>query len=514
MKDKQTLGYELVKTIILLACTLVSGCMLFYYMRSSYFNVHDDLYEYCLVVNGEAFSSILSAAKEQGRIIFLFTNFLEIVPMLAQNMFIYKCFAYASVILVSVTLWLIVKKHINSDVAWLSVIFYLAFSQLDSQHNSLISYVLWRQIDIWFCMMGINCYVNYLKSDCRLKKQVILSAVFYIISALCYENYLLFGAVYFVMSCVYLINKKNFNVVRAIKGIIPHCIAAAVYLIVYYSWSFMYPSTYEGTQIDSGIDIVGSSLALLSYTFGKFPGYTAGRMLVSRDKLSLSYFASQTSAFDIIQMLLIVAAFIVIVAGLKKSDKKIGGKTMVYTIGLCVGSALLLNVLIAMTAKYKQWVIAGGAYSYVSTNASFMFLCVVLASLSIYLFEIIPEKIRALRGLYVGAVSVLLVVLSLLINVSNDTFADEELVIARRYEAFDSFVRSDMLDEVSESDVVYIPEFEEYNSLDCDFEKYTLGVSGKKVNYRQNKDDIDWNKKVYYYYYDYDNKSLTWDIIN
>ena len=187
---------------------------------------------------------------------------------------------------------------------------------------------------------------------------------------------------------------------------------------------------------------------------------------------------------------------------------------MVYTIGLCVGSALLLNVLIAMTAKYKQWVIAGGAYSYVSTNASFMFLCVVLASLSIYLFEIIPEKIRALRGLYVGAVSVVLVVLSLLINVSNDTFADEELVIARRYEAFDSFVRSDMLDEVSESDVVYIPEFEEYNSLDCDFEKYTLGVSGKKVNYRQNKDDIDWNKKVYYYYYDYDNKSLTWDIIN
>jgi len=510
--------FELIKTIILLACTLVSGGMLFYYMRTSFFNVHDDLYEYCLVVNGEAFSSILGAAKEQGRILFLFTNFLEIVPMLAQSMMVYKCFAYASVVAAALTLWLVVRKHINSDVAWLSVIFYLAFSQLDSQHNSLVAYILWRQIDIIFCMLGIDCFLNYLKSECVKRSQLLLSALFYIMAALCYENYILFGIVYFGLSCGYYLRRKEFKVIKVLKSILPHIVVALVYVIMYFVWAKMYPSTYEGTQVDSSIDVLGSGIAMVVYSFGKFPGLTAGRVLISENHMYADYFASQTSVFDVMQMVLIVVSFVTVMVGLKKSDinspednaKKTIETSMLWQItALCVGSALLLNALISVTAKYKNWVLVNGAYSYVSTNASFMFLCVVLATWAIYLFERIPFK-----KTYLVVVSVMLMFLSTLTNVSNDSFADGSSEITERYEAFDAFVRSDRLEVLGQNSQVYIPEFESFNTLDEDLEKYTEGIAGKVVDFSQSENNIDWNKKVYYYYYDINTNSYTWEMMN
>ena len=56
--------------LIVFAIGLSAG-LLFYFMRTSFFTIHDDLWEYCQVVNGNAFSQSISSAKQQGRILFI-----------------------------------------------------------------------------------------------------------------------------------------------------------------------------------------------------------------------------------------------------------------------------------------------------------------------------------------------------------------------------------------------------------------------------------------------------------
>ncbi len=470
---------------------LAAACFaLFYYMRTSYFALRDDLLAYTWVVSGDALKQTIQSAYSQGRIIFLVTNFLEYLPMFAQNMVVYKLFGYISVLLVCYAMWVLVSRHFDKTLAFLVVLFYVAFSSVDGWNNILVSYVFWRHVDIAISILSFERLLTYLKKEPKEKKYLIQSVVMYFITACCYENFVLYGVSYFLVILVYHINTrdgKKLDIKGTIMTTIPYFLGAVVYAVMYYGWRMVHPSAYTGNTVDPNLEIFSSLKAMFIYAISRFPGIPTVKQYLP-DKIWDGMCDMELWEYAIVA-LITVAVFIL----LKNIKVKLSFKCTAVVCGICLVTMFLTTVLHSITYQYKGW-IGEGYYWYVPSSTSYIVMMIAFGIAVVFVYQWTHEAKWMMALILVCTFAV-----GVLTFAHNHIYANFAAVQTAHYEGFDHFVKSDEIKEIEDNAVIYVPGAADYSVFNEDMDRYSNAFNGKNLSFVIHEEEIDWSRPVYVY---------------
>ena len=468
---------------------------------------HDDLVGYLIVLEEQCFEHAVFFAKQQGRIWFIPNMFLEFLPMSFGSWVVYKAFSYAGLLFSSICLYILIRRHVNKDCALLSFLLFFALAQLDNQHNALIAYVFWRQIDIGFIFIAIERYLEFYRS--RKKSAMVVSAATYFIASVLYESNILFLAIFGLIALYKNFDIKNRKLAfkKMVSELLVPIIAAAIYLIIYFVWRTIYPSIYVGNIVDNNFNLGESIITCLVLSFGKFPLFTAFITFISSGVRSLNDILNYIDPIMIISAVLISISVVLI---LKRSKSTFTLSFMIKSTVLAVISIIIPTALHSLTSQYKNWVVNCYVTSYVPSIICFFMIAGIIALWIVYLYQIIPFK-----RIFMTVAFSFIFIASLLTSVSNEINKEGILAIQRYYELFAEFIASDYYRDMLNDDCqVYIPQLTRVPLDESDLYGYSYATTGKQTIFIKDLAGADLNKPICEVYFDENSHGIMAGFVN
>jgi|GEM_PF-1145937 len=473
---------------------IVSAATLFTITWPVMFAVHDDILFYLVSKQGSIIEWIIGSAKSQGRVWFLMSLPLTFFPFIFDSFIAYKTISFLSICFSVFALWFLLYRHIGKQFSLLAVLMFLTFSQIDTQHNLLISYVFSHQISIGIMLLSIERLLTYYKDG--TKRALILSALLLFIATILYESFLLFTILLFLIS---VFNMKKLNAKKVFFDLRFHIALMSIYLIIYFLWRVKFPSSYNGVQFGS-TSFFDSLRVVLTYSIGRFPLISFIGIVVKKGVIQIS----------LLELGFFIKGFVASVATVMiiKSTEALKNKRTIYIGVLSFLGMLLPATLHSITPKYIMWVKAG-SYGYIPSFYSYFFIIILLSVIAIYLYHKIKYKNVLLFLLFVFIFSG-----SLLTDLNNKYYANgfEEQFV--RYKTFDKAVSSSYFANIENGADIYIPDYYGIHHHMPFMNDYARIYTDKNFTFTNKMEELKFDKPTYSLKYDSSSASMLMGRIN
>lgn len=474
---------ELANNIFVYSTMVIIISMLFQIIWSVIFPVHDDIMAYLYVRKHLIKEATIDLAKRQGRFNFLFTIPISCFPYLFDNYSIFKLISYGTICFSTYMLWRLVRNNFGIVNANLVIIIFFAFAQIDDQHNLFVAYAFSHTLPIGILLASIDKCLEYCKNSKEVK--IVQSAILLFVAALMYEAFICFSVIIFIIVAVKNYKDRKINFKKIIYTLRYHIILMGTYLTIYLIWRNFFPSTYDGALVKIG-GIKDTFNTLITLGIGLFPLNSAMKVLDYIDILpSIKY-------SYIVKAILLMLVMIIL---LNKTEY-INKKKAIVGIVLAIVGIFLPAVPHSITPKYVEWV-KNGTYGYLPSFYGYFFI-IILCCL---LVNIIYQHTK-LKRVFMLVISIGVFCVSILTDINNEYYAEKFKEQTYKYITFDSAVSSEYFLNREENASVFIPDYMgihhsmEYMSL------YASIYSSKVTEFKNTKEELDFNKTVYMMKYD------------
>lgn len=466
---------------------LVSSFTLFTIIWPIVFAVHDDIFSYIVAQKGDIFKQTIASAKGQGRFWFLVSLPICHFPFIFNNFIVYKIISYSSICFSVVSLGILLYRNVNNKIAYLAVLLFFTFAQLDGQHNLLVCYVFTHQIAIGVMLFSIDRLLNYYKSN--NERDIKISAILLFIATILYESFILFSVLLFFISLLY--NNYHNNRYKLIKRIIKdlrfHIIIMLLYLIIYFIWRSIYSSNYDGAQISLN-NITDSLKVIFTYGLARVP-------LVSTLHNYKNY------QLSLIEPIYVIKGFIssLTIVYIIKETKFVNKQFITYSLILSIIGIFLPVVLHSVTPRYVEWVKAG-SYAYLPSFYSYFFIIAFISILLISIYQSLNNV--KFKYLYLFFIFTFVLCGSLMTDINNQIESNNYQTQLKRYKAFDNAVSSEYFQNIENGAVIYVPDYNGIHNYMPYLDYYASLYSEKQHTFTKNIEELTFVNPTYGFHYD------------
>ena len=364
--------------IVLLLLALLA-VILFGGMTGIMYSTDDEVSCYYRLHSGLS-GNVLSVAKAQGRFYFLLSQFMAAVPFLIKNVVWYKLWAYGAVLFNMLLVWYLIRKYIGELPAYLTILCFLGFYELNMQHNLLVAYPFFLQQPLTGVLLSTEFFLRY---QCE-KKEIFAaaSALAFLYACMFNESFLSFGIIIAVIAlrgC----NSGWKGIRQWCRSIKYHIAAGVLYFAVYVLFRRLFHSTYGGNVIGESYTILQRFQTMLALMTGQSPLKSYRHLLTAGNKLNvsvLSVLKGGAAAFCCVHLLTRLYKH----SG-RTDDESINKEMYAYgtAVTLLVLFSLLLTLPYSLTDRYSKQILTGHIYSYVVSYYSFWFMAAAFCILPI-----------------------------------------------------------------------------------------------------------------------------------
>lgn len=450
-------------------------------------STHDELYNFLDVqMRGKDFLNI-SLNRWGNSVIHRLPSYLQ---FLSNSMWTYRIFTLIGLLIPIAATFRLIYKYFDKKIAWIFPLCFFMFAQLNLEHNGFISFSWTYQVDIVFIIVSLELYCSFFEHGRKLKT-LILSAIFYLLASMSYEEFILFGALHFLIAILYLNKEKELSIKNLFKYLWFHALLAILYTL---SWFVLdrYSNIVNGdAAIDSPYGLYGFIITIIKLIIGLFPlRYKA----YSWKQLILK--SIEITSENILNWAILLVITLVIVSIIPKV-KKITIKSLIFMNVFCMVGMFVSVALLGITKKFVSWIAYEGVGSFGISYYAYYFIIFLLILWAVYLYQICPIKKIVLIGLF-G----IIVFTGKFTYISNSTIAAQMRYTQDRYDIFGKLINSDYFKQIEENSIIYAPD---YMGVHIDFKNnsnYVRHLTGLNVTFTNDIKSIDYSKTVYYLNYD------------
>ena len=438
-----------------------------------YFAVDDDILTYTIVRHGDLFRWAVHLTKS-GRITQFMSTLMLGIPMMADQLWIYKLFSYGTILFDVYVLYRLVSDFIDKDIAKTVITLFWGLAVISNWHSLFLAYVFSHQIIIGLILCSIYFYLQYLQKP-QCKKKLLWSSIFYMFSIIIYESAVAYILLFVIISLFYEKNMK-----RAVLSMSYHISVVLVFLFVYFAWRKIYPITYDGASFFFG-DPVGSIWCLFMYSIAAFPLIP---MLYTIYNGELITFFLQAS-YDIY----LIAGLTTFLFGyfIKRIIWK--GKYLKIII-ISIMGMFLPNLPLCVTSKYINWC-NEKTFGYLTSFYSWFFMVLAGVLCAVWICSLFHYK-RTIRMFLCSCVFAI----SLATGAFNSGIGNMLKVQTERYIAFNNLMSSGAIQNFDDGTNIYMPEYHCINNSEEYMQYYAKLYTDKDLFFTNDYEQLDFGHPV------------------
>lgn len=456
-----------------------------------YFTIDDDILTYAVVRHGDLYKWAIDLTKS-GRITQFISTIMLGIPMLADQLWIYKFFSYAT-ILFDVYVWYrLVSDFVDQNIAKVTVVLFWGVAVISNWHSLFLSYVFSHQIIIGLVFLSIYFYLQYLqKPVCRAK--LIWSIIFYALSVIIYESAVTYILIFVVIGFLY---EKNLK--RAAYSLIGHIGVTFIFLTVYFVWRKIYPTTYDGVSFFFG-DPLGSLWCLFMYSIAAFPLIPMLYSIYS-GQLFTFFMQSSLEVYIVACITSLLFGYFISKITWKRNYSKV---LFISILGM-----FLPNIPLCITSKYISWCY-DYTFGYLTSYYSWFFMLLAGILCSVWLCS----KFQYRRNIRIFLCSCICAI-SLAAGFFNSGTADILKTQTEKYKAFNDIMNSDVIHNFDNGTNIYMPQYRWINNSEQIMIYYAELYTDKDLYFTNNYDDLDFKYPVIEFRYNQDKKCVEYNHLN
>lgn len=446
--------YEIV---VLVAITLILLILATYPLLGTGFVTRDDMSAALFPLKWSVFRA---QAEIVGRIGFLISSPIALVPYFLNNFIYYKAVQLGAILISVFSVSVLLKTVTNKTiVGYLWFLLFISLWQNTWEHNPLSAYPF--SFSAQAALMATSCYLFYKSTDNMKKWLSSISAMIYLLVLFCSELWVLYFVLLVGIAFIKCIDAER-RILKMLKMVQWHIVAIFIYLCAYFVWRAFHPSCYDGN-----IPSISSTAAFLKtlfvYSWGLFPGI---QCLIHHQPISWNVLA-------IVKAICLLVLFFIIRGKLITID--ISRRSIIYGLAASLFLIFAPNILVASTAKYQQWV-AIGSTSYVYSHFSYF---------GIILLFVLVIVCCAKKAFFYYAVMVAFVLMSYLSDINNILIGRDQTYSRIKWVLVDTFLSSDEFRNLPEGSRIIAPSLWNSRGIavpdDSYWSEYVLKRTKKKI---------------------------------
>lgn len=466
-----------------------------YPLFSGGFTTNDDVWISTTQWNGLTWELTKSISSAHGRVGYLWTFPITAVPFIIDDRTWYLAFKFGSFFVLLGALYFAVFQSFRSQwVALTSLAFFLAIIQNGWEHNALTSFALVFNTYATLFLVSLGLFATAI--DRKSLALAVLSGVLYFVTCAS-ELFVLFFPFY-VAVLLSRVAPGETLLVRLKSGknyIFAIVLPLIAYLTLYLVWRQIYPSTYDGNQLNVSHPLAAGKV-IATYSLTAFPLASLSRLysalsapLPFANPDSLHALLAEFDALHVIKPAVVGFLF----ARLMTAERFVvpSGRKLLIGAALAWVGIFLPNILLGFSTRYQN-LVAAFSKSYVYTYYSLISAVVFLALLLAYM----NAKSRAwhprLRLAVVSLVVAAMMSVSFAVELRNQSFAFEQKLAHRKWQLMEVLVNSPAFMEIPDRTTVVAPTLlshqRGYAAVSADdWSNYVKYKTGKHLRFDKNR---------------------------
>ena len=226
---------------------------------------HDELSNIYRVRRGEFFS--LLTWERWGMIVMgALPSWLH---ALCTSQWTYRLYTIGGLIASTCVFAVFLRKSAGKHLGWLFLFLFFLFAQIQQDHDGLLSFSFSYQLNTVYVFAGLILYQEYLQG--RQRKHLVWSGVLYLLSAMAYETFILYGALFFLLDLFHWLDKKQLTVSNLFKDLVFHASLVTAYFISYLIVSRLSGVKNVDATLGTGMKAEEVLVTALKLAVGLFP---------------------------------------------------------------------------------------------------------------------------------------------------------------------------------------------------------------------------------------------------
>ena len=385
---------------------------------------------------------------------------------LAESQWVYRLFTVGGLLIACAGFALLVRELTDAKTAWLTALLFFMFAQIELDHDGLISFAFSYQFNTVYVFIGLLLYWRWLRE--RKRKQLVFSAVFYLLGCMAYEAFVSYGLLFFLLSLFYRIGMKEVKISGLIRDIWLHAAIAAAYLALYFFLRNATGFVNADTAVGQNITAAEVATAEWKLTIGLFP-----LNYMPMGVRAMAEACLQPDRMNLIRWVISVLLARVVYS-LVQGTEKIGWKKYLAGTVLCFAGALLPGAPAALTNQVINWLCYLGIKSYAVSYYAYFFLVAWIALTIVFIWHLCRKNRAVLAVCCAGVCLVTQVTLT-----GNQIYADNLNEQQDKYDLFCRLVETDWFADAEENAQLYAPDYIGIH--------YDIGTLAGYANARTNK---------------------------
>lgn len=434
------------------------------------FSTSDDLEYYMTFLRGDYYQDAQMYAYYSGRFYFLITKPLYSWVYATGSFVWLKVLQYGCLLFAYFSFTYLIQKLFHSiklSIA-LFVLLVCCTPATPPLHIPFIAYPCFFTISFALFCWALILFVKY--TETNRYALVIYSALLCFVSALFYENYLVFTFLFGIAIMIRNLYKsgirKVFTTKQLYRELLPIAIAAMLYVAIYFLYRLFVDNQYDGSSFAHPLNWGNFWGIIRRCTFAVAPlhQFKNGFEVLSANSQSVTgHFLNYRFMLTNASLAAYINALIVSFFGaylLKRFDNKLSWKTLCVTTITALVFAFSAHLLIAVSSKYNlEW--GSWLSGYVTSFYSYfgVILALLLVGYALYKLAFRAKYVRTA----VGAVLVLALFGMVVIDTStNEHISHEWARSQQRFTIVDEMIADKAFSQMRETDILYCPSM--YNS--------------------------------------------------
>ena len=445
-------------------------------------------------------------AEHQGRFYFLITKFFYYIPYLADNFAVAKAVQYITLLTSYILFAYLTYRILRSQAIGLLTLLLLVFNTCVNKAGYFIavtSYPFFFSFSFIIFLSGVLLLVNYYQRGGRW--QPMWASALFFVSALFYENYLVF---ILLIAAYIVVRNLRRNGVRRLwtkssfwRELLPMVIAVVAYVAIYIGYRRWLAATmpevafYSGASLSDGrgFDMGKFFRVIVRCTTVALPGqnYFLSKHMVADNALSLSGFRNNPwfilthSSVSVVVTALLQSGLLVWILRRSKFENTSWHRLAAIFFGALL-FAFSANALIAVTPKYQDW--SSWLWGYVTSFYSFFGIAAALGALVAITVKLVRHVLW--RRVVCGLWTFLFFFTSVIIGFGNEHLSREWQRSQLRFVAIDEMAEDGAFDDLPANALLYTEGLHTISSTSyaitegtMDMENYIELRSGRKFDY-------------------------------
>jgi len=215
---------------------------------------------------------VANVPTTQGRFYLYFMRWVYALPFLIDSPLYFQTISLLPITLCFVSFTHFVRKLFNNNgITLFSSLLLIATLQI-AFYSATTAYPFYFTFSFSLILISLSLLLSYYEKE--KKYLMLLSFLIMFLATLFYEAYIIYYILFFIL---FIWKRRLFNgfskakLMLVIKDIIPFFICGLIYLIIYFSYRYFYPSFYPGLKIVDSWSISGLMMTMFRLSSYAFP---------------------------------------------------------------------------------------------------------------------------------------------------------------------------------------------------------------------------------------------------